>query len=319
MTDPCQVCGGSDFSRAFAVRDTNQDVPGEWSIEVCTACRMGRLSPMPPPSEVATFYRDVFYAEDGRRFRPWMENLRQGISGLRAFRLQLLMPKPGRLLDFGAGSGHFAAFMKTRRWSAVAYEPFNEGMTGPGAGNGEPAAALDCPDGHYDAITLWYVIEHLSDPRSTIRECHRALRPGGILVLSTQDFASVQSRVFGPRWLFLDPPRHLFQFSAANLTRMAEQEGFRLRHRSAASLEMGPFTILQSLLNCVVGNDNYLFRFLKSRQLASRSGDSRPRPVAPLVASVLLLPLAAPLALILYVALLAAGSGDVFTLYLEKR
>lgn len=314
--DPCQVCGGIAFAPALTVRDTNQDVPGEWTIETCAACGLGRLAPMPSAAEVSTFYRDVFYAEDGERFRPWMENMRRGLSGLRAFRLRLLMPRPGRLLDFGSGAGHFATFMRSQRWTAVAFDPFSVASD---AGTPEQAGdrtAIDCPDGHYDAITLWYVIEHLRDPRGAIREFHRALRPGGILVLATQDFASIQARVFGTRWLFLDPPRHLFQFSAATLSRIAEQEGFVVRHRASASLEMGPFTILQSLLNMIVGNDNYLFRFLKSRSLAAASGKSR---VGPTLLSVVLLPILGPVSLVLYFVWLAAGSGDVFTLYLERR
>ena len=83
---------------------------------------------------------------------------------------------------------------------------------------------------------------------------------------------------------------------------------------------MGPFTILQSLLNCVVGNQNHLFRFLKSRQLARRSGGTygASRFSAGLAASLLLLPVVAPLSLLLYFILLAFKSGDIFTVYLER-
>jgi SAM-dependent methyltransferase len=278
---------------------------------------------MPSPAEVSMFYRDAFYSDEGQRFRPWMENLRHGISGLRGWRLRRLMPGGGRLLDFGAGSGHFAQAMRWGGWTATAFEPF----TPVHAGDGQPSAPLErtrlaCADAAYDAITLWYVIEHMLDPRGALREFHRALRPGGLLVLSQQDFSSLQARLFKQRWLVLDPPRHLFQFTPLTLTRLAEEEGFRLRYRSSASLEMGPFTILQSLLNCIVGNQNYLFRSLKNRRLVGRAAQIDARKGAlsgPLVASVLLLPVLAPVALALYVALLAVGSGDVFTLYLERR
>jgi SAM-dependent methyltransferase len=318
---PCEVCGGDRFSTLYTVSDTNQDVPGSWSIVRCAGCGLGRLEPMPSAADVSTFYRDAFYSDDGQRFRPWMENLRQGISGLRGWRLRRLMPGGGNLLDFGAGSGHFAQAMRWRGWTATAFEPFNPVHAGEASAQLEHTR-LACADGAYDAITLWYVIEHMIDPRGALREFHRALRPGGLLVLSQQDFSSVQARVFKQQWLFLDPPRHLFQFTPETLTRMAEQEGFRLRYRSSASLEMGPFTILQSLLNCIVGNQNYLFRFLKNRRMVSRAAqiDARKGALsAPLVASVLLLPVLAPASLALYFALLAVGSGDVFTLYLERR
>jgi SAM-dependent methyltransferase len=317
---PCQVCRGGRFLPLYDVADTNQDVPGRWTLIACADCGLARLDPMPSASEVSAFYRDAFYSEDGQRFRPWMENLRQGISGLRGWRLRRLMPRGGQLLDFGAGSGHFCEAMRIRGWSATAFEPFNPANRESSAPADLERTRLDCADGAYDAITLWYVIEHMIDPRDALREFHRALRAGGLLVLSQQDFSSVQARLFKQRWLFLDPPRHLFQFTPANLTQMAEQEGFLLRHRSSASLEMGPFTILQSLLNVVFGNQNYLFRFLKNRQMAQRAAqiDDDKGTISPQLIGSLLLPLLGPLSLLLYVALLAARSGDVFTLYLER-
>lgn len=321
-TSPCQVCGHADLRPLYPVSDKNQGVPGSWTIVACTGCGLGRLDPMPDASTVATFYQDVFYAEDGARFRPWVENLRRGLSGLRGLRLRRMLPRGSRVLDFGAGSGHFADSMSMQGWDAVAHDPFNNaGRATANAGDNRPVdrTTLAYPDGHFDAVTLWYVIEHLLDPRDAIREFHRVLRPGGILVLSQQDFSSVQARVFKARWLFLDPPRHLFQFTPATLGTMAAQEGFTVRHVSSASLESGPFTILQSLLNCVVGNENYLFRFLKSRQLGGQAGTPGSlRALVGLAASVLLLPLLAPLSFVLYFVLLGFKSGDVFTMYLER-
>jgi SAM-dependent methyltransferase len=319
---PCQVCGQGDVRWLYPVSDKNQGVPGRWAIMACAACGLGRLDPMPDASTVATFYQDAFYAEDGQRFRPWVENLRRGLSGLRGLRLRRMLPAGGRLLDFGAGSGHFAESMRMYGWDAVAHDPFNNAArAATDAGDVRPVerTGLAYPDGHFDAITLWYVIEHLLDPRDALREFHRVLRPGGILVLSQQDFSSVQARLFKARWLFLDPPRHLFQFTPATLGRMAAQEGFTVRHVSSASLESGPFTILQSLLNCLVGNENYLFRFLKSRRLGGQAGaPGGMRAVAGLGASLLLLPLLAPVSLALYFVGLAVKSGDVFTIYLER-
>ena len=46
------------------------------------------------------------------------------------------------------------------------------------------AADLPVPDGCADALLLLDVLEHLADPRRAVAEAHRALRPGGVLVLS---------------------------------------------------------------------------------------------------------------------------------------
>lgn len=320
-TSRCIVCAGETFRTLYPVRDANQGVPGQWTIVQCGSCSLGVLSPFPEQSEIASFYQDQFYTAEGKRFRPWVERIRLYVAGLRGGILNGLMPGRGRLLDFGSGSGHFAAAQRAAGWEVWAIDPYSEA-----AEHRERVKIqgdeirLDVPDGFFDAVTLWYVIEHLRNPVAAIKEFHRVLRPGGILVLSQQDFSSLQARVFGPRWLYLDPPRHLWQFNSANLSRLADTLGFGLHTTSHASIESGPFTILQSTLNVILGNENYLFRLLKHEQLPEALQSER-RRITPLraAASIVLGAFLAPLALLAYWVLLAARSGDVFTGYYVRR
>jgi SAM-dependent methyltransferase len=81
------------------------------------------------------------------------------------------------------------------------------------------------PSGHFDAITMSHVIEHLHDPVNLLRDCGRLLKPSGRLVVVTPNIRSLGSRRFGSAWLGLDPPRHLQLFSRATLLRAAAQAG----------------------------------------------------------------------------------------------
>jgi SAM-dependent methyltransferase len=82
------------------------------------------------------------------------------------------------------------------------------------------------PADHFDAITLSDVIEHLPNPEQVIRECLRILRPGGRIVISTPNIDSFGHRVFGRHWRGLEPPRHLFLYSASALGKIARRSGF---------------------------------------------------------------------------------------------
>lgn len=311
----CAVCGSADLKALYPVTDTNQGVEGKWSIVACQQCGLGVLSPFPRPEDVAGFYKDQFYTGEGQRFRGWMESLRSWLAYLRGRTLNRLAPSKGRLMDFGSGAGHFATSQASQGWDVVALDPYSSASNTSEYWIDGEKLTINSPDEAFDAITLWYVVEHLSDPRAVIRELRRVTKRGGMLVLAQQDFASIQARVFGSRWLFLDPPRHLWQFTIGSLSDLARQEGYEVVAIERSSIEMGPFTILQSALNCVVGNNNYLFKLLKSRDLRAAGGASGWRTVV----SVVLLPILGPMSLIAYFALLALKSGDIFVLYCRRK
>ena len=86
----------------------------------------------------------------------------------------------GRLLDVGCGSGRFLAFMRDRGWDVCGCD-YDEGAVAMAR-----SRLLDVRVGgietqqyeadYFDAVTLSHVIEHVPEPRLTIRECRRILK-----------------------------------------------------------------------------------------------------------------------------------------------
>jgi 2-polyprenyl-3-methyl-5-hydroxy-6-metoxy-1,4-benzoquinol methylase len=79
--------------------------------------------------------------------------------------------------------------------------------------------------GNVDVITLFDVIEHLPQPHETLALCRRYLRPGGIIVITTRDFASPLARLAGAKWRLMTPPQHLWFFTAESIRRMSRALG----------------------------------------------------------------------------------------------
>jgi 2-polyprenyl-3-methyl-5-hydroxy-6-metoxy-1,4-benzoquinol methylase len=84
--------------------------------------------------------------------------------------------------------------------------------------------------GEVDVITLFDVIEHLPQPRDTLALCSRYLKPGGIIVLTTGDFAALTARWAGAKWRLMTPPQHLWFFTGESLRRMAPPLGLSMEH-----------------------------------------------------------------------------------------
>ena len=77
----------------------------------------------------------------------------------------------------------------------------------------------------FDVITLWDVIEHLTDPMRELRESYRLLKKGGLICIHTMNIESPLARLMGHRWPWL-MEMHLYYFSPRTLGEMLRKAGF---------------------------------------------------------------------------------------------
>ena len=136
---------------------------------------------------------------------------------------------PYGLLELGCGTGVFLQAAREMGWEVhgvevSTYASDQARSRGLDVVTGA-VESLDLPAATYDCIALWDVIEHLRDPAGVLRMAARALRPGGVLAMSTGDITSLCARVTGPRWHLFNLPEHLFFFSPASLRRLLAAAG----------------------------------------------------------------------------------------------
>ena len=94
-----------------------------------------------------------------------------------------------KLLDIGCGYGAFLDSAQQMGF-AVAGVEIDKQIAEKARASGfvvydDYLENLELPANNYDVITLWDVIEHVPDPVSLLAECHRLLKPGGILFYHT--------------------------------------------------------------------------------------------------------------------------------------
>jgi 2-polyprenyl-3-methyl-5-hydroxy-6-metoxy-1,4-benzoquinol methylase len=161
-----------------------QKVDAQYNLCRCEDCGYVFDSPRPTATEVARFYSRP------AKYDSWLKEER-GRDGLWRRRLNKLLPykAEGSLLDVGAGIGQFlhhaqpfftqvAGTEVSESAIRIAREKYGINLF---AGQIEE---LDLPLGSFDNITLFHVLEHVSDPMRLIRRCCELLRPRGVLAIA---------------------------------------------------------------------------------------------------------------------------------------
>jgi SAM-dependent methyltransferase len=110
------------------------------------------------------------------------------------------------LLDVGCYSGFFLELARARGYRVKGLEPSRWAVEHARAELGldvfhGPAEAFETSD-RFDLVTMWDVIEHLTDPVATLQKLHGLLRPGGVLAFTTHNLDSLSARVLGGRYPF---------------------------------------------------------------------------------------------------------------------
>jgi len=82
----------------------------------------------------------------------------------------------------------------------------------------------------FDVITMWDVIEHLTDPLEVLRKSYRLLRKGGLVCVHTINIESPLARLLGHRWPWL-MEMHLYYFSPRTLGAVLRKAGFTVVKR----------------------------------------------------------------------------------------
>jgi 2-polyprenyl-3-methyl-5-hydroxy-6-metoxy-1,4-benzoquinol methylase len=216
----CSYCGSQEATPVFSRHG--------FSYARCNTCALVRVDPQLTQQSIDAIYRATYAGKSRVVARPGRA-LPGDLVILRT--LERLCGSTGRLLEVGCFEGRLLWAARERGWSvtgteiseaAVSYAS-REQQLDVRVGRLEDVAF---PADEFDAVVLVDVIEHLPDPRRTLEEIHRILRPGGVLYLWTPNFDSLSRRMAGKRWGAVIFPWHLYYFTARTLTQMLTATGF---------------------------------------------------------------------------------------------
>jgi SAM-dependent methyltransferase len=251
----CNVCGGILATRFTRVRDS---ITNEYFVILtCKKCGLGHTHPQ--PDHLNRYYGRHYYGS------------RHGITAkfcigrrLRFIESTTEKTTEKRLLDVGCGDGSFLLAAKKAGWDVTGTEI-----------NPHPARAFNLDVRHnlhqiegtaqFDCITMWHSLEHMKGIKSTLRLLAKLLAPKGHLIMAVPNNDSLQAKLFGPRWLPLDVPRHLYHFNPGSLRFSLENAGLQVFASRHHEIEYNLIGWSQSALNYLNCTPNIFFEFLSGK------------------------------------------------------
>jgi len=232
----CNYCGAADTDLVNHGPDLLLNQPGDYRLVRCRQCGLIYQNPQLTLEELGNHYPQEYspYKKDMRDEKSTIRRLdtQYGLSR----RCKLLMKytlQPGSILDIGCATGLFLNAMQQHGWQSTGVElsPYaaeyarQQFQLKVKTGTVEKA---NFPDNSFDVVTMWDVLEHVIDPKATLFEIARILKPGGLLALSLPNPTCPEAHIFGSSWVGWDRPRHLHLFTPIVLEKYLNMTGFHL-------------------------------------------------------------------------------------------
>jgi cyclopropane fatty-acyl-phospholipid synthase-like methyltransferase len=171
-------------------------------------------------SNYAMSANEILASEHRRLFRIpeqfWL------ISQLQKYGLE----RSSSVLDIGCDKGYFLDQCRRFGYSVKGVEPSDSARAYCATIGLDIRQHISELNSTVDAITMWHVLEHFTDPKTLIKQCHTLLNENGILFIRVPNFSSFWSKILGKYWIWFQPQNHYVHYSQKALQYLVESNGF---------------------------------------------------------------------------------------------
>lgn len=237
----CPICSSSKLMK-FKAHAFDTEEPTFVHITECKECCFAWQYPLGRTEQESAEHFEFNYKDKGNRVSDYFDpKKKRKISSLEFGFLSQLPVAERSLLDIGAGAGIFAEVAAENGWLVTAIDPALDVERLVGSRNITAIrGTTETLSDHelFDVITMWDVIEHVTNPVETLSNASAHLKDGGWLVIETGNYKSADRLAGGKRhWMYqLD---HRWYFSPESMTHILLQLGFSEIVHSQKALRPG--------------------------------------------------------------------------------
>lgn len=214
----CEACVNSNLRTVYHWSHTAVTRTRRWlfrnNITICESCGFTFISPCYSPTDLTRYYGDSYsrFGKQALDFSP--EKRIAFIDSVLASRKRWMAQD---VIELGGNAEtEFQHLLRQRFGSVATYEPNVECQS-------DFTDLAQVPDGSYDLLVHYFILEHVADVRGFLRQCRRLLRPGGVMILEVPNLLLYPEDI-SPLILH----EHCNHFTLENLAHLAAMEGFEL-------------------------------------------------------------------------------------------
>ena len=257
----CPLCNKNDYRQKYTI-DT-------WNIVKCNHCDFVYVNPRLQKKALLKLYTNNYFDNNYVGYFHYTEN-----KELRKKNFQKWIddainfagtPEHCNALDIGCAAGYCLEIFKTKGWDPFGIE-LNTGYAAQLQQNGYKvynSPFLDVSfEEKYHIITLFDVVEHLTDLQEHFIKLHSILENNGIIVLITPDYNSLQRTLLGKKWFQFKPIEHINYFSLITFKKLIDSTGFKIVNTKKAGQYSNADFLINRLKKYKFGFFIPLFNFI---------------------------------------------------------
>jgi SAM-dependent methyltransferase len=231
----CPICAGSRHHPLVEIYG--------YTYHECGNCGVVFVCNMPTESELTRLYASECYSQSAAALLTNDQVLNYRIAHVARpkvdYVLERIRPRRRAWLDIGCGTGEVLSVLKEYGWLVKGLECNAHERT-----CARRRFGLDVDDafltrdnavacaGDFEVISLFGVLEHLTDPHAIVQMLGAAQCAGGYLVIEVPHYPSVSaySQLAFPDMVnrIMHPPLHLYLFALKSLTHLLGAHGYEI-------------------------------------------------------------------------------------------
>ncbi len=233
--EKCLVCGSNQFEPFLHCKDYTVSQEN-FKIDSCKSCGFKFTNPRPQDNVIGNYYKAESYVSHTNSKKGIVNKLYHLVRNYTLKKKVQLVSgyvSHGTILDYGCGTGMFLGACKNAGWETFGMEPDDDARKIASEQNlnlfsDKTKIEMHVPEKQFDAITLWHVLEHVTDMKETLAFFKYKLKANGVLVIAVPNYVSYDALYYKEHWAAYDVPRHLYHFELKSMKSLLDNNGFQL-------------------------------------------------------------------------------------------